>query len=74
MICVWLLIRLGRLKAANIEWLHRKAVGLAERMNISFEWVPREENTRVDSLAVLRMELRGAQASKSKLKVSERIT
>ncbi len=40
-----------RVKAPNIMPLYRKAVALAKDMDVVFEWVPREENTRADSLA-----------------------
>lgn len=40
-----------RVKAPNIVALYRKAVALAEELDVVFEWVPREENTEADSLA-----------------------
>lgn len=40
-----------KVKATKMMPLYHKAVALAKDMDVVFEWVPREENTRADSLA-----------------------
>lgn len=47
-----------RVRAPLIVPLYRKAVALAEGLDVVFEWVPREENTAADNLA--RMAYEGA--------------
>lgn len=47
-----------KVKAPNIMHLYSKAVALAKDKDVVFEWVPRKENTRADSLARMAYEAR----------------